>query len=64
MRASKPVRTNPLRNTTRKRATKTCLFCATHPNRISDFRLAPGSFNSKLENLILNHIPTIADMRI
>ncbi|MGB8561567.1 MAG: hypothetical protein WCD62_24440 [Pseudolabrys sp.] len=36
-------------------------FLPTAPE--SDFRLAPGSFNSKLENLILNHIPTIADMR-
>ena len=27
----KTVRTNPLRNTTRKRATKPCLFCPPHP---------------------------------
>ena len=28
------------------------------PEPESDFRLAPGSFNSKLENLILNHRQT------
>ena len=45
----KTVRTNPLRNTTRKRATKPCLFCQPHPS--SDFRLAPGSFNDERSNL-------------